>query len=268
MGRPRPRTRIAVAVAAALVLAEGAAVGLVGPSAHAVSATVAAPTLLATSVREAPAAAFAAAAAGPTPPAGHLLVRIDRAVDLTARPGGGRVVGTMPAGSRYYDTPTVAWALGLSRDGRYARVPVPSAGREASGWLPLRGLSTSTTRVSVVADLSAHRIVVRRGHRVLFRASAATGARGSPTPAGRYFVTDRVRFADGGVLGTFAFGISGVQTRLPAGWTGGDQLAIHGTNDPSSIGTSASAGCLRVSEPVLERLKPLLRLGTPVIVRP
>jgi lipoprotein-anchoring transpeptidase ErfK/SrfK len=70
----------------------------------------------------------------------------------------------------------------------------------------------------------------------------------------------------GGALGSFAFGISGIQPRLPAGWSGGDQLAIHGTNEPWSIGRSVSAGCVRVSEWSLERFRPLLMLGTPVIV--
>jgi hypothetical protein len=79
-------------------------------------------------------------------------------------------------------------------------------------------------------------------------------------------VTDRVPFARGSYLGSFAFGISGIQPRLPPGWSGGNQLAIHGTNDPSSIGRSVSAGCLRVSEAALARLKPLLRLGTPVVI--
>lgn len=78
-------------------------------------------------------------------------------------------------------------------------------------------------------------------------------------------MTDRIHFS-GGYLGTFAFGISGIQPRLPAGWSGGNQLAIHGTSDPSSIGRSVSAGCLRVSERSLDRLRPLLQLGTPVIV--
>jgi len=147
-------------------------------------------------------------------------------------------------------------------------VDVPYVADRTSGWIPLRGLDSSWTRVSVMADLSEHRISVRRGGNILFRAPAATGASTSPTPVGRYFVTDRVAFAEGSSLGTYAFGISGVQPRLPAGWSGGDQLAIHGTNAPWSIGRSASAGCLRVSERVLDRLKPLLRLGTPVIVRP
>jgi lipoprotein-anchoring transpeptidase ErfK/SrfK len=196
----------------------------------------------------------------------HRLVEIERALPITARPGGGRVVGTMPAGSRYYAIPTVAWVREVSRDGRHGLVDVPYVARHASGWIALRGLTTAWTRVSVEADLSEHRITVRRGDDVLFRAPAATGAPASPTPTGRYFVTDRVPFASGGSLGTFAFGISGIQPNLPAGWSGGDQLAIHGTNDPSSIGRSASAGCLRVSEHVLTRLKRLLRQGTPVVV--
>jgi lipoprotein-anchoring transpeptidase ErfK/SrfK len=79
-------------------------------------------------------------------------------------------------------------------------------------------------------------------------------------------VTDRVPFSAGSALGSFAFGISGIQPHLPAGWSGGNQLAIHGTNEPWSIGTSASAGCVRVSESALQRFEPLLRLGTPVVI--
>ena len=117
------------------------------------------------------------------------------------------------------------------------------------------------------ADLSERRITVTKFGRVLFGMPAAIGSGGSPTPPGEYFVTDRIAFSRG-YLGTFAFGISGIQPKLPPGWSGGNQLAIHGTNSPSSIGTPASAGCLRVSERSLDRLKPLLRLGTPVIVVP
>jgi lipoprotein-anchoring transpeptidase ErfK/SrfK len=203
----------------------------------------------------------------PGGPVRFLLVSIDRTTPITARPGTGPVVGSMPAGSRFYATPTVAWVHRVSPDGRFGLVDVPYVGEPVSGWIPLRGLDRSWTRISVVADLSEHRLVVRRGGGLLFRAPAATGAPDSPTPLGRYVVTDRVVFPGGGSLGTFAFGISGIQPDLPPGWTGGDQLAIHGTNDQSSIGRSASAGCLRVSERVLDLLRRLLRLGTPVIVR-
>jgi lipoprotein-anchoring transpeptidase ErfK/SrfK len=120
--------------------------------------------------------------------------------------------------------------------------------------------------VQVDVDLSQHIVTVRKFGKVLFRAPGATGSSHSPTPIGEYFVTDRVPFSAGSALGSFAFGISGIQPRLPAGWSGGNQLAIHGTNNPSSIGRSVSAGCVRVSESTLDRLLPLLRYGTPVIV--
>ena len=181
--------------------------------------------------------------------------------------GGGRVLGTIPAVSPFYGEPTVAWVLRVSRDGRFGRVPVAYAGRDLIGWIRLRGLERSTTPLSVRADLSRHRLWVLRGDRIVLSAPAATGAAVSPTPTGHYVVSDRVAFPGGGSLGTYAFGLSGIQPNLPPGWTGGNQLAIHGTNDPSSIGRSVSAGCLRVSERTLGRLRRLLRVGTPVFVR-
>jgi lipoprotein-anchoring transpeptidase ErfK/SrfK len=98
---------------------------------------------------------------------------------------------------------------------------------------------------------------------------AAVGAAASPTPIGRFSVTDPIATGDpAGPFGWYAFGLSGHQPHLPPGWSGGDQLAIHGTNDPSSLGTAASAGCLRVSATALEILKRALRPGTPVVIHP
>jgi lipoprotein-anchoring transpeptidase ErfK/SrfK len=185
-----------------------------------------------------------------------------------ARPNGAAAqVGVVPAGSKYYGFPIVAWVEKVSANGRWGRVELPYTWPRREGWIHLAGLRRDETRVRVEVDLSAHLVTVRKFGNVLFRAPGATGAPSSPTPVGEYFVTDRVPFS-GGYLGSFAFGISGIQPRLPAGWSGGNQLAIHGTNDPSSIGRSVSAGCVRVSESTLDRLIPLLVYGTPVIVHP
>ena len=203
------------------------------------------------------------------PPSGRqVLVRVPRDMAMTARPDGGRVVGVLPGTSRYYDEPTVAWIQHVSSNGRFGRLAVPYTASSRSGWIPLAGLRDSWSPIEVHVSLSRHELVVRRRGSALFRAASATGSPSSPTPRGRYFVTDRVGFPSGGYLGRFAFGLSGIQPRLPSGWTGGDQLAIHGTDDPSSIGTSASAGCVRVAHRTLRRLRPLLRIGTPVIIRP
>lgn len=195
----------------------------------------------------------------------ELLVEIPRDVRVTARPGGGRTIGTVPADSPYFGSPTVAWVQRVSADGRHGRVTVPYRDRPRSGWIPLRGLERQRTPVEVRISLAHRRIDVERRGRLVLRAPVATGRSGSPTPRGRYFVTDLVR-RPGDALGTFAFGLSGVQPRLPPGWSGGEQLAIHGTDDPSSIGRAVSAGCVRVDERTLDRLRALLGPGTPVII--
>jgi L,D-transpeptidase catalytic domain len=199
-------------------------------------------------------------------PASHLLVAVSHDLVARARPEAGAAkVGMVPSGSKYYGIPITAWVEEISENGRWGRVELPYVWPRRDGWILLPGLRRDRTFVEVHVDLSEHRLTVEKRGRFLFGAPTAIGTSSSPTPVGEYFVTDRVPFS-GGYLGTFAFGISGIQPHLPAGWSGGNQLAIHGTNDPSSIGTSASAGCMRVSERTLDRLKPLLRLGTPVIV--
>lgn len=199
----------------------------------------------------------------------HLLARVDRATVVRAQPGG-RQVGSVPATSAYLGQPTVAWVQATTDDGRWGRVTLPwskPVGR--SGWISLDGIATTGTRTMLVADLSRREITAYRGCRPLFSVRSAIGRPGSPSPTGRFWVTDRVAVpaAQQDSFGTFAFGLSTVQPNLPAGWTGGDQMAIHGTGAPGSIGEAASAGCLRVSEDALRRLKPLLDLGTPVVIQ-
>ncbi len=175
-------------------------------------------------------------------------------------------VGTVASRSKYYRVPLVIWVEATNAKGTWGRVELPYVWPRTDGWIPLAGLTRETTFVHADIDLSEHRVRVFKHDRLLYSVAGAIGSAASPTPPGEYVVTDQVPFSPGSPLGSFAFGISGIQPRLPAGWSGGDQLAIHGTNAPSSIGTSASAGCVRVSEWALTKFKPLLRLGTPVII--
>ena len=205
-----------------------------------------------------------------TAPAPHVLLPVP-AGGLVARKNpwsSADTVGRVADRSRYYGVPTVAWVEEVSKSGAWGRIELPYVWPRRDGWVRLDGLPTDTSAVTVKVDVSAHRLTAWKRGEVVLRVAAATGLSSSPTPPGEYFVTDRVPFAGGSSYGTFAFGISGIQPRLPAGWTGGDQLAIHGTNAPSTIGTNASAGCVRVSEWTLDRLKPMLKLGTPVVIVP
>jgi hypothetical protein len=198
----------------------------------------------------------------------HRRVDVPSNAVIRARPGG-PAIGTLPATSKYLGQSMTAWVQAVSANGRWGRVTLPwskPVGR--AGWVSLVGLQAGTTSTMAVADLSTRRMTVYRGCRALFSVRTAIGRPGSPSPTGRFWVTDRVSVpgSQRSSFGTFAFGMSTVQPNLPAGWSGGDQMAIHGTGAPGSIGQAASAGCLRVDEAALARLRPLLRRGTPIVI--
>jgi lipoprotein-anchoring transpeptidase ErfK/SrfK len=184
-----------------------------------------------------------------------------------ARPGGRAAIAL--AGATPLGSPTWLWVVATARHGRWGRVVLPVRPNGRTGWIDLRGVRTMRTRIWVRASLRARRIWLMSGSRTLATYSAAIGAPGTETPTGRFSVTDRVLTGDpSGPFGWYAFGLSGHQPNLPPQWAGGDQLAIHGTNDPGSIGTAASHGCLRVSPDALTRLRESLQLGMPVVIMP
>ena len=93
----------------------------------------------------------------------------------------------------------------------------------------------------------------------------AVGAAGSPTPIGRFAVTDQLTGFNTAAYGCCILALSGHQTNLPSGWTGGDRLAIHGGD---GIGSAVSSGCLHAGESDLRWLLRRVPLGTQVVVHP
>lgn len=137
------------------------------------------------------------------------LAHISHELPITTHPGKGRVVGTMPAESLYFGEPLTAWIQETTSNGRYGKVTVPFDKTSASGWIPTAGLELSHTPYSVRVDRSRHLLTVMRLGKVIMSFPAATGAPATPTPLGRYFVTDRVPIPSGGSFGDYAFGLPG-----------------------------------------------------------
>jgi lipoprotein-anchoring transpeptidase ErfK/SrfK len=206
----------------------------------------------------------------PTPPPdpGAVIVRPAAAstIIVRSRPRGpvvARLVGRTGFGS----PTTLAVA---SQRGRWLGVVTTHVPNGRLGWVDPResGVRTSTTRVRVVVDLSARRLVVRRGGEVVRRMTVAIGRAGSPTPVGRFAVTDKLPGSRyGSYYGCCILALSAHQPNLPPGWTGGDRIAVHGTDDPSSIGGAVSAGCPRASAENMRFLMRVVPLGAPVVVR-
>jgi len=182
---------------------------------------------------------------------------------MRARPGGRTL--TRAESSTEFGSRTV---LSVARErGRWLAVRSPDLPDGRLGWVDRRSdaLSFDRTAYSITADLSRRNVELRRGDRVVERLPVAIGRPGSPTPAGRFAVTDKLDGADyGSYYGCCILALSGHQPNLPAGWQGGDRLAIHGTDAPGAIGTAASAGCLRAADAPLRLLMRRVPVGTPV----
>ncbi len=161
----------------------------------------------------------------------------------------------------------LAAAHGRACGGRWYRVQLPIRPNGSTGWVRAALLELEPVRTRVVVDLSARRLWLSRSGRLLLRATVGVGAPATPTPTGRYYVNQRLVPEDAsGPFGPAALGISAYSPVL-TWWAQGGPVAIHGTNEPWSIGRAVSNGCVRLPNATLKRVFAAVGAGTPVIIR-
>ena len=205
----------------------------------------------------------------PPPPASgpsYLLatVRPGRTITLHASPGGAALdrVGARTE----FGSIRVFWVEQARGD--WFGVPAPELPDGELAWIrnDQRVLTLSQTRFWIRADVSRRQLELHYGDRVLDRFPVSVGSPGSPTPLGDYAITDGlVGKGLGPWYGCCVLALSGHQPNLPAGWIGGNRMAIHGT--PGAVGGATSHGCLRASDPDMISLLARVPLGTPVFIR-
>jgi len=136
-----------------------------------------------------------------------------------------------------------------------------------TGWVAARQVGVETVRTRIVVDLSEKRVTLYRSGKRVLSATAAVGSRATPTPTGSFYVNQRLIPTDpNGPFGPGAVGISAFSNVL-TGWTQGGPIAIHGTNEPWSIGKAVSNGCIRLPNAVLRKVFAQSLGGTPVVIR-
>ena len=206
-------------------------------------------------------------AARPTepPPAPTVMLRVRHGavVALHARPGG-RILARVGTRTEF-GSPTVLAVLG--RRGRWARVSAARLGGQ-SAWVAIDArFAPRRTPGALEADESRRELVALRDGRVVRRFTVGVGARRSPTPTGRFQLTDKLAGRDfGRPYGCCILALSTVQPHPPPGWRGPTRMAVHGTDAPASIGRAASAGCLHARAQALRWLMAQVPLGTPVAI--
>jgi lipoprotein-anchoring transpeptidase ErfK/SrfK len=86
------------------------------------------------------------------------------------------------------------------------------------------------------------------------------GSSSTPTPPGEYYVTDVI--PSSGAYGPGIVALNGHSDTLTDFGGGDARLAIHGTDDPTSIGAATSHGCVHVPNDVDTQLASVLKPGT------
>jgi lipoprotein-anchoring transpeptidase ErfK/SrfK len=149
------------------------------------------------------------------------------------------------------------------RDGRRPRLSaalVPGAAARPAE----RQRRAIPSRITI--DLSQRRLTLYENGTRTLTAVVAVGAPATPTPTGRYYVNQRLVPEDpAGPYGPGAVGISAFSDVL-TGWTQGGPVAIHGTNEPWSIGGAVSNGCIRLPNATLRKVFAAAVAGTPVLI--
>lgn len=157
------------------------------------------------------------------------------------------------------------------KDGRiWVRLQLPIRPNGIQGWVPADALRFRKTGLRITINQRARRLTLYRNNKKIFRAKIAVGEAITPTPAGRFAISELIRTnSPGNFLGPIVFPLSGYSRVLNEYAGGNGRVAIHGTSLPELIGTRASHGCIRMKNRDVVRLSRLVRPGTPVrILKP
>jgi lipoprotein-anchoring transpeptidase ErfK/SrfK len=183
-------------------------------------------------------------------------------VFLHASPGSARVLARVAAQTEFGSQTRLAV---VERGSVWSAVLSPTLDNGVVGWVRTDDVHFSHSSYALEVDLSKRQLSVWRSGERTRRVLIAIGRSSSPTPTGRFSVTDKLTNFNPAAYGCCILALSGHQQNLPAGWPGGDRLAIHGG---SGIGNADSAGCLRAAEDDLRYLLATVPLGTQVVIHP
>lgn len=124
----------------------------------------------------------------------------------------------------------------------------PEASGDAASEMPF-----FTGPLTIIVDKQKHRLAVTSGSIILRNYEIGLG--GDKTPEGTFTITDKVVNPNGHDNGEF--GSRGMQLS-------DSNYAIHGTNEPDSIGKDESLGCIRMNRKDVEELFAMVPMGTKV----
>lgn len=194
---------------------------------------------------------------------GSLVAILAHRTALLATPGGrelASVQSTTEFGSPQY-------LLVVAHRAGWLGVLSPLLANGQVGWIARSATTLVLNPWELEVSLASRRLTVLRDHRVIQRVSVAIGPPQTPTPTGRFAVTDRLVTRDPtGPYGCCILALTAHAPHAIQGWSGGTRIAIHSTPDSASIGEAVSHGCVRVTLAEGRWLMDHIPLATPTLI--
>jgi lipoprotein-anchoring transpeptidase ErfK/SrfK len=165
--------------------------------------------------------------------------------------------------------PIVFLVKGESSGSRH-QVYLPVRPNGSTAWVDDADVKVIQIPYAIRIDLSGHRLQVLKDDQPILDAPIGVGTTDTPSPGGIYYLKELLQPPNpNGAYGPYAYGLSGFSNVLTS-FNGGDGvIGIHGTNDPSTIGTNVSHGCIRLNNDQINKMVHDigLPLGTPVEIQ-
>ena len=194
---------------------------------------------------------------------------IDRTVPARVRPSRGAKVITRihPLTPEFTRNLALAVAGQIDEKGEYwVRVRLPVLPNGTMGWVPRNALGTfHKIWTRLVIDRTLFTATLYRRGVAIFKTRVGVGKSYWPTPAGEFYVRNRLTGFTDPIYGKIAFGTN-ARSAVLTDWPGGGFIGIHGTNQPQILPGRVSHGCVRMTNPAIKRLDRLMPLGTPVTI--
>jgi len=146
----------------------------------------------------------------------------------------------------------------------WLQIQLPGRPNGQRGWVAAPQLGPlHLVRDRLLIDRRTLRMTLFRRGRAIFTAAVGVGKPSTVTPAGSFYVIEKLTTLDAPFYGPYAIGTSAYAPTLSE-WPGGGVVGIHGTNQPQLIPGRPSHGCVRLRNGDITRLWHLIALGTPI----
>lgn len=164
-----------------------------------------------------------------------------------------------------FGTRTAFLVTGVAGD--WLRVQLPMKPNGSNGWVHNADVTLSPIGRRIIVDLPNRVVTLFDGDTVLARSASVIGKDDTPTPTGTYYVTDLLKLDDpSGTYGPYVLATSARSDAFDF-FNGGEPIvALHGTNEPSLLGSAASNGCVRLPNDVITAMLTMTPVGTPVFI--